>query len=258
MLKAILFDVDDTLLDWTQFSGEWEPIESPRVENVYRYLCQIGQPTGGLDAYKQEYFERTRRVWTLSTETQIAPHVGSVLIEAAAALGVPTDEINMRACLEAFKRGQVIPGVTVFPEATEVLSLLRDRGIRRGIITNAYAPMWVRDAELAQYGLLEYFPECRISSADIGRVKPHPAIFRAALARLTITPQEAIFVGDSLHADIVGAQGVGLRAVWRPHDSTNGHNTYASEIRPDATIANLRELLPLLDHWFPGWDKQSR
>ena len=125
---------------------------------------------------------------------------------------------------------------------TEILALLRDRGILLGMITNGYAPMWMRDFELAHYGLLEYFTTCRFSSADEGVLKPHPDLFTKALDCLGTTAQETVFVGDSLSADVAGAQGVGMRAVHRARTSSEAYYEPVIDIRPDATIEDLREL----------------
>ena len=257
MLKAVLFDLDDTLIDWSGFSGQWEVIEASNVENVYRYLRGVGNPSGNAQMYRESYFRRARAVWESVDETQEAPHIGRVLVEAAEEIGIPASKIDMRACLEVYGWGSSVNGVQVFPDTKETLSLLRRSGVRRGIITNGYAPMWMRDHELKHFGLLEYFPECRFSSADEGKLKPHPHMFQKALACLDARPQEVIFVGDSLSADVAGAQGVGMRAVHRARTSSQAYDDPVA-VAPDATLHSLCELPEILNQWFPGWDKQNR
>ena len=254
MLKAILFDLDNTLIDWGEFFGQWEVVETPHIERVYDYLGTLSQPCADVQTFKQAYFDRTQIAWDRASETLQAPHIGRVLIEAAANVGISAEKIDMRACLEAYGWGTV-DAVKVFPEVTEILPLLRDRGILLGMITNGYAPMWMRDFELAHYGLLEYFTACRFSSADEGVLKPHPDLFTKALDCLGTTAQETVFVGDSLSADVAGAQGVGMRAVHRARTSSEAYYDPV-DVTPDATIENLRELLPVLDKWFPGWNEQ--
>jgi FMN phosphatase YigB (HAD superfamily) len=73
----------------------------------------------------------------------------------------------------------------------------------------------------------------------------------AALA-FDMTPQETIFIGDNLDADIGGAQEAGMRGVLRVNDSGNPRRL--KEVKPDATIISLVDLPPILDEWFPGWD----
>jgi HAD superfamily hydrolase (TIGR01662 family) len=144
-----------------------------------------------------------------------------------------------------------IPGTVVFPDVPEILTTLRQHKVRTGIVTNAAQPMWIRDLEMEEHGLLQYFPECRISAADVGYLKPHPAIFRAALDELKIDPVEAVFVGDNPIADIAGAQAVGMRAVLRvTHPAPP---MLSGLIVPDGAVNSLFELLNLLDQWYPDW-----
>jgi FMN phosphatase YigB (HAD superfamily) len=71
--------------------------------------------------------------------------------------------------------------------------------------------------------------------------KPQPHLFRVALERLGLAPQAVAMVGDSLHSDIRGAQGVGLRTVWIAPPGAE-----AGDVRPDLTIRAYAELLPRL------------
>lgn len=256
MLKAILFDLDNTLIDWGEFFGHWEVVEAPHVERVYDYLGTLSEPCADVQVFKRAYFDQTQIAWERASQTLEAPHMGHVLIEAAANVGIPAEKINMRACLEAYGWGRV-DAVKVFPEVTEILTLLRERDILLGLITNGYAPMWMRDLELKHYGLLDYFSACRFSSADEGFLKPHPHLFTKALGCLGTTAQETVFVGDSLGTDIAGAQGVGMRAIHRARTSSEAYYDPV-DVTPDATIENLRELLSILDDWFPGWDESQR
>ena len=92
----------------------------------------------------------------------------------------------------------------------------------------------------------EFFPGCgaivEAVATTVGRRpeivgKPQPHIFRVALARLGMRPEEVAMVGDSLNSDVKGAQGVGLRTIWiAPPDAT------AAERPPDLTIHHFAEL----------------
>jgi FMN phosphatase YigB (HAD superfamily) len=148
-----------------------------------------------------------------------------------------------------------VPGTTTFPEAVEMLKLFQKNNVKVGIITNAYQPMWLRDQELRDHGLLDYFPTCRISAADVGYLKPHPAIFDGALRCLGTSPSETVFVGDNPIADIAGAQGAGLQAILRVVHSVPP--MLSGLIIPDGAINSLKELPEVLDNLFPGWRAQS-
>lgn len=250
MLKAILFDLDDTLIDWSMFAQNWEEVEGQHLPGVYEYFCSLGVPNCDFEGFAQLFRERTREAWTSARTTLIAPHLGRVLRESAAALDIPVDKFEERTCLELYKWGAV-KGTGVFPDVIEALTLLRDQGLKFGLVTNAFQPMWMRDAEMTEHGLIDFFPSCRFSAADVGCLKPHPDIFLKALGCLGTSPDETIFVGDNPVADIAGAQSAGMRAVMRVN------HTFAPMLSgliiPDAAINSLLELPAVLDEWFPGW-----
>jgi putative hydrolase of the HAD superfamily len=71
----------------------------------------------------------------------------------------------------------------------------------------------------------------------VGVCKPHPRIFEEALRRVGVNACDAIFVGDIVRKDIVGAQRVGMRAVLRKPKAVNGHHRVA-----DFVIRRVSEL----------------
>jgi putative hydrolase of the HAD superfamily len=249
-LKAVLFDLDDTLLDWSGVYLEWASYEYPFLRRVFDYICQEVYTLPDEQPFIDEFHQRTREGWDAGRSSFVAPHLGQILVRAAESAGVPPGMLDARECLRMYG-WRAVPGSRLFPEVPHILSLLRDNGIRVGIVTNAYQPMWVRDVELEQHGLLDYFPDCRISAADVGYLKPHPVIFKAALDLLDIEPDEAVFVGDNPTADIAGAQAAGLQGVLRvtraPQPMLSGL------IVPDAAVNSLDELPDILDNWYPGW-----
>ena len=250
MLRAVLFDLDDTLIDWSGVEDNWEIRDQKYSRGVFDYICDEVQPLDDFDQYVTEFRERIRAAWENGRGSLRAPHLGRVLKDTLVAMGVPPGEIDERRCLEAYG-WKAAPGLIAFPEVPAVLQLLRDNGVHIAIVTNAHIPMWVRDRELAQLELLDYFVDCRVSAADVGYLKPHPDIFKCALDCVGVQPDEAIFVGDHPVADIAGAQGAGLKAVLRtgqPHSPL-----FTGIIVPDSTIRSLEELPDVLDEWFPGW-----
>ena len=247
-LKAILFDLDDTLIDWGDFSEAWETVETPHITKVYDYMTKAKLIDCTFEVYKTAYFKRTRDAWRNARTTLIAPHMGKVLLATALEMGMVEDASDMDALLDTYEWGRA-PQTTTFPEAVEVLGTLRDAGVQLGMVTNAFQPMRLRDVELEQHGLLEFFPSCRISAADVGVLKPHPEIFKQALDCIGTAPEDTVFIGDNPTADIAGAQAAGMRAILR----VTGRRTLISGlIVPDAAINTLIELMPIFDEWFPG------
>lgn len=248
-LKGVLFDLDDTLLDWSGFQSDWESIQRRHLMGVFDYLDEQGYALPDLDAFADAFRERTADAWHDARSSLRAPNLGVVLLETASDFDLPADDLNMAELLQSYEWGAV-EGTVIFPEVRETIQTLRACGVRVGIVTNAYQPMWLRDIEMAEHGILDLFPGCRLSAADVGYLKPHPAIFQAALDCIGTHPEETVFVGDDPDADIAGAQASGLLGVLR---STPRTRPLINPIVPDAIIHDLRELLNLLDGWYPGW-----
>ncbi|NLX10751.1 MAG: HAD family hydrolase [Chloroflexi bacterium] len=250
MLKAVLFDLDRTLIDWDS-AEPWEVYQARRLKKLHDFVHRELHP---LSCNADEFFETFAlslgNAWKEGNETLIAPSVMRVLDELLRGYGVPEDRLDMHAVMTGYD-WQPAEGERAYPDVLEVLPELRAHGIQLGIVTNATLPMQHRDRELAAAGILELFPHCRISAVEVGYLKPHRAIFERALEMLDVRPEEAVFVGDNLRADVRGAQAVGMYAVWRAEP---GEELPAeSEIEPDGTIRTLHELLPLLDRWYPNW-----
>jgi putative hydrolase of the HAD superfamily len=94
------------------------------------------------------------------------------------------------------------------------------------------------NADLDAIGLASFF-EHRIAARDVGALKPEPAVFKAALARVELDPHQVVHVGDEPSADIEGARRAGLHAIW-----INRHNAiWPEELEPPKmTAATLSEV----------------
>jgi HAD superfamily hydrolase (TIGR01509 family) len=96
----------------------------------------------------------------------------------------------------------------VFPGVHEALALLKQAGLRLGVISNAEGTI---RALLERIGVLDAF-ELVLDSAIVGVAKPDPRIFEMALQGLAVAPDRAVMVGDSVAADVKGAWGAGVPA----------------------------------------------
>ena len=98
----------------------------------------------------------------------------------------------------------------LYPDVKPTLQRLKQVGLKLGIITGGYE----EDVEkiLPKVGLQDVFDVC-VGVNTIGKRKPSPEVFQYTLRKLGVTPDEAVFVGDDLKRDYLGAKQAGLTAV---------------------------------------------
>jgi HAD superfamily hydrolase (TIGR01549 family) len=97
----------------------------------------------------------------------------------------------------------------LYDDVEPALRALAEAGLKIGLISNTQRPL----DEFAAHFALDRIFSAAISSAELGYLKPHPAIFEAALAAVGEPAAAAVMVGDSVKADIEGARQIGMRAI---------------------------------------------
>jgi putative hydrolase of the HAD superfamily len=104
----------------------------------------------------------------------------------------------------------------LYPECRDVLQTLQQQGYIVGVISN-----WdIRLLDILQgLDLMQYIQHVSIS-AMVGWEKPHPEIFQHATAAVAVPPARALHIGDSLQADVQGAQQAGLQPLWLQREGT--------------------------------------
>ncbi len=239
MLRAVLFDLGDTLLNF----GPVDHLAAFRkgAELAHRYLLERGEPVPEFEAYHRGQLRAIKRAyfWSRFGRRDCDSLEVMARINRKMGLTVRREELCRLAALYYEPvRQQGVPE----PEVHETLRSLRDRGCKLGLISNTIVPGVTLDDHLEREGLLELLPE-RLYSCDVGCRKPQRRIFRMALARLGVGAGEAMFVGDTLRADVMGASRVGMTTVLK----APGGQRPSGRIQPDYTVAALRELPGVLD-----------
>ncbi len=129
------------------------------------------------------------------------------------------------------------------PAAVPVLTALKDRGLRTGLLSNTHWPRALHERWLADAGLLDLL-DVRLYTSDMTHMKPHAEAFRALLREVGVAPQEAVFVGDRPRDDIRGAAAIGMRTVLM-----TGRPVEGGDIEPDGRLVTLDGLVELVDAW---------
>ena len=94
-IKAILFDLDDTLIDWSGFKGSWWELEPRHLSHVYHYIqANVHALDVSSEVFVEEFSRRSRDNWELARDSLISPHLGKLLVEPAQAVGAPADRLD--------------------------------------------------------------------------------------------------------------------------------------------------------------------
>ncbi len=134
----------------------------------------------------------------------------------------------------------------LFEDTLPVLDELRAHGLKLGLVSNAFDPGWLLHRDLEQMGLSQRL-DFSVFSSEVGKRKPHPAIFERALAELAVEPGRTLFVGDSLYADVRGAKELGMatvQALWfRADDDERGEEPDYRAFTPVDVLNIVRRLV---------------
>ena len=150
---------------------------------------------------------------------------------------------NLDACArEIYEAWAACQHFELYDDVPGVLRRLTAAGIRIGLISNTHRCLASFQSHFDLQGLIS----ATVSSSKHGLMKPHPSIFAAALQLVSVDPQDAIMVGDSVRQDVEGALRAGMRAVLLHR----GGGPHASEVQLAAggvpIIRSLRELPELI------------
>ena len=121
----------------------------------------------------------------------------------------------------------------------ELLDTLEANGIRTGILSNTIFCSSVLEEELARHNLAHRFSFV-VTSADYCVRKPHRHIFRIAVRKMNLKPDDIWCVGDKLDYDIKGALDYGLYPVW--------YNWRNEEVTVEGDYLEIKDLYELREN----------
>ena len=114
-------------------------------------------------------------------------------------------------------------------------------GVRFGIVTNAELPF--QQAKLDATGLASRV-ELTVASGEVGAAKPDPRIFEYACERFGVAPSAAVYVGDRLDTDAIGAASAGLTGVWLDRKGTASADELARAAASGVVVVGGLDRLP--------------
>lgn len=233
--RAVLFDFGGTLFDYADLAAA----QMASLEAFGREL--------GLSASAVE-LARAHRAATASAFRDYLPRAyylhrdffAEAIRGMARNVGAELDDAQLERWF-AIQHEHRARDFRLRPGVVETLQALRDRGLHLGIVSNI-------DEDdlhhLIDRGELRAHFDSLLSSEAAGSCKPHGRIFELALEHAGCAPGEALFVGDSLPADVLGANRAGLRSVllWHRDDKPPP----AEPARPAHVIRTIPDVLALV------------
>ncbi|PWU68744.1 HAD family hydrolase [Gracilibacillus dipsosauri] len=216
MIKAVLFDLDGTLLNRDASVRRFIDLQYDRFEHLLDSIT------------KKEYIERFLQldnrgyVWKDKVYQQ--------MIKEFEIIGISWEEL-LQDYISEFKYS-CIP----FPHLIEMLEELKTRNIAIGMITNGRGQFQMDNIQAL--GIEKYFDSILVSEWE-GMKKPNPNIFLKALQDLEVNPEESLFIGDHPENDVIAATAVGMKGVWKK----DKHWKHATT---EYTIDDLLEILHFL------------
>lgn len=200
-LKAVLFDLDDTLIRHT---WPYSQITGKLFEKFAPALYPLSA-----EAFFQVFWTKNLDLWYMMIDGVIDGDTAQ-LYSYINTLRALKQDISLGAEMMDYWEELVLNEAVLFGDALPVLAQLRPR-FTTGIITNGFNRM--QKAKLQRYHLLEAVDFCLVSE-EAGVHKPDKRIFELALRKAGhILAEEAIFVGDNPVNDIEGALGAGIQPV---------------------------------------------
>lgn len=215
MLKAVLFDLDGTLLDRQSSLIEFIDYQ---YEKFSYHLNHIDQNT-----FKNKFIELDQHgyVWKDKVYTQ--------LIDIFNITGLNTNDL-LDDYINNFCH-HCLP----YPNLTETLDILRSYGYKLGIITNGKYPFQYDNIKSLQ---IDQFMDVILVSEKEKIKKTNPLIFERAAKILNVELCECLFVGDSLKNDYEASKTAGMYSIYRLNDENEMHNT-TNYIKPLYQLTNI-------------------
>ena len=214
-LRAVLFDLDGTLLDTAP----------DMVGALNKLRREEGLAPLPYDAVRPGVSHGAARVVKIGFPDASPEHCAGL----------------QRRFLEIY-RGALSLGTRLFPGMAEVLDTLAGRRLKSGIVTNKAA--WLTEPLLQQLGLRDRF-DCVVSGDTVAERKPHPLPLLHAANLAGVMPGECIYVGDA-ERDVVAAHAAGMPAVVANYGYL-GAGEDTTQWRGDGYLERAADLLGWLD-----------
>ena len=222
MIRAIIFDLDNTLTDFM------------KMKRAAIDAAVDGMIDAGLVLTRQEASEKIYRVY--DREGIEYQQVFDRFLQEE--LG-RVDYKILTGGVVAYRRARD-SYLVLYPHVNLTLMELAKRGLRLAVVSDAPRfQAWLRLSQLQ----LQHFFDPVIAFEETGERKPSPKPFQRALELLAIAPDEAIMIGDWPERDVIGAKHVGIRTAFARYGDTFG----TKDSGADFDLNDVFELVEIVD-----------
>jgi putative hydrolase of the HAD superfamily len=232
-IDTVLFDLDDTLHD-----------DTTAYLSAARSVADRVARERGIDAQAlvDAYEAAAMAFWSSLSSEHLTRAIGDererMWHEALERVGIGDRALAVR-CADGYVRART-RALELTPGSLDVLTALRERGCKLGLVTNGFAA--THHDKIDRLGLRERMDAFFLAD-EVGMVKPDPELFRHACRVLGSEPSRTAMVGDRYARDVVGAHEAGLFTVLL---DVHAIPVPAGGPQPDAVIASISEVLDVL------------
>ncbi|HLF71780.1 MAG TPA: HAD family hydrolase [Dehalococcoidia bacterium] len=244
--RAVLFDLGGTL--WSSPAEDADALASCYTrgrEILVASGCDAPAIETLIDVV-EGYLGEWEGIWRDAFGNQTQEPTPKFVADALKRAGIEATAAAVAAFTAAVMEVSVGTARALAPEPgmPEALAALAQRGLRLGVVSNAFMSAQTLQRIMEARGIGPYF-DVTVSSADVLHRKPHPKIYEAVLEPLGLSAEEALFVGDRLDADVEGPAALGMRTVLTQQYKAEDPAT--ARVKPDYVIKHLRELVDVID-----------
>lgn len=200
MIKAVIFDIDNTLYNF-------DAAHEKAIDALSAYSeKELGISREELSRLNAQMLKTCReRMGDVAAIHNRTIRFQYILEQK----GLPLHPHVLK--MDAIYWDTLIGAMTISAGALETMRFLKEQQIRIGIGTDMTSRVQFR--KLTELGLLPYI-DFFVSSEEAGVEKPHPGLFALCVKKAGCEAQDCLFVGDNLEKDVLGAMDAGLRALW--------------------------------------------
>ncbi|MFH1689938.1 MAG: HAD-IA family hydrolase [Candidatus Eisenbacteria bacterium] len=227
MLRAVIFDLDNTLTDFMR-------MKEVSIDAAIEEMIDAGLGMTAEDAKRKlfEIYDREgiedQRVFDRFLEEEL----GEI------------DPMIHTAAIMGYRRGREYT-LVLYPHVKKTLVALAKRGLKLAVLSDA--PRYQAWSRLCYLQLTHFFDHV-ITFEDTQVRKPDPAPFRRAIELLDMHPDEVIMVGDWPARDMVGGSRVGIKTVYARYGDTSGATTSGA----DYEIDDISQVVDIVDQLMEG------